>query len=138
MPEQGVKIISTDRGVIRSTVELGRDSQVRRYRRPLWRPWSKKFQCRCCEKFTLDDVDYCDVCPECGWEDWYECHDSPGQVIRPNYLSLDQARDLVLRFGVAASSEANRAGGLSIEEIERASPVERAKFRTARERVEGR
>ncbi|MCW5776625.1 MAG: hypothetical protein KIS87_09320 [Phycisphaeraceae bacterium] len=78
----------------------------------------------CCGAFSLDDVDYCNICPHCGWEDWYECHDAPGEVIRPNRVSLHEARQIVAKYGATACAHVNCAGGLSIADLERMTSVE--------------
>ena len=116
-------------GAMAYPVRLGRDAVIRPTREV---PGSgaKKFQCRCCDQFTLDVVDECDVCGNCGWEDWYECHDRPTEIIRPNYLSLTTARTVVARFGPAASCNANRAGGLSVEALEKLSPKDLAALKS--------
>ena len=97
-------------------VKLGRDAAIRPAR--MDSNGTKVFQCVCCFEFTLGVVDECDICGNCGWEDWYECHDDPKAVIRPNYISLQVARNLYARFGAGAACAANRAKGLTITELE--------------------
>lgn len=106
-----------------SPVKLGRDCATRPSQ-PGAEHGRRLFQCMCCEGFTLDDVDVCDVCTRCGWQDWYECHDSPDQEVRPNYLSLNRAREILRRWGPSAACQANRARGLSFERLERMSAEE--------------
>ncbi|MFN0011364.1 MAG: CPCC family cysteine-rich protein [Phycisphaerales bacterium] len=128
MARPGIKLVSTDQGVAKTEVLLGRDSARRPFQRLPWQPWKKRFRCECCGGFTLDSVDCCDICPECGWEDWYESHDAPDQVVRPNYISLNVARSLVQRFGVGAAASANGSHGIAVGDIERMSPDEIAKL----------
>jgi hypothetical protein len=90
----------------------------------------------CCDGFTLDYVDHCDICPKCGWEDWYECHDQPDDVVRPNYTSLNTARDIVRRFGPAAAHQVNRAKGMTAGEVESMSAEELSRLKTPREEVD--
>jgi hypothetical protein len=95
-------------------VQLGRDEAVRPFQDL---PGGRRFECVCCGQYTLERVDECDICGKCGWEDWYECHDSAGEVIRPNYVSLTVAREVVKRFGPAALCSVNRARGVTIEDL---------------------
>jgi hypothetical protein len=95
-------------------VQLGRDEAVRPFQDL---PGGRRFECVCCGQYTLERVDECDICGNCGWEDWYECHDSAGEVIRPNYVSLTVAREVVKRFGPAALCSVNRASGVTIEDL---------------------
>ena len=134
MSETGLKFVKTDDGVVASEVELGRDAKKRAFRREFLRPWRRNLQCLCCGGYTLRCVDCCEICPHCGWEDWYECHDAPEEAIRPNRLSLGDARRLVERFGPVVASDANQDGGPSIEDIERMSPGERGELNTLRKR----
>lgn len=120
----------TEAGPVSHPVTLGRDAARRSYRRPLRRPWRKIYQCLCCDAYTLDSVDCCDICPCCGWEDWYECHDSPDDQIPPNRLSLNEARRIVAVFGPAACTHVNQAGGLSVSDLERMPPSERAELKS--------
>lgn len=137
MSEIGKKIIRTPDGLVEYEVALGRDQSKRAYTTDR-DTGHRKYQCVCCSRFTLNGVDHCEICGDCGWEDWYECHDAPDQVIRPNYVSLNQAKDIVERFGTAAVSQTNKAGGLSIEMIEKMSPNELARLKTIREEIEDR
>lgn len=130
MSEPGVKIVMTVDGPVSQAVMLGRDARKRPYRRELLRPWRRRFECLCCSAYTLDVVDECDTCSLCGWEDWYECHDSPDEEIRPNRLSLNEARRIVTRYGAAACSHLNRAGGMTIADLDRLSPEEVASLKS--------
>jgi hypothetical protein len=102
-------------------VQLGRDTAVRPFQDV---PEGRRLQCVCCGQFILDRIDECDICENCGWEDWYECHDSPAEVIRPNYVSLDQARRMVAEQGPLATRLVNRAGGMAADEAVRLSRAE--------------
>jgi hypothetical protein len=113
-------------------VQLGRDAAIRAFR--MSDDGEKLFQCVCCGMYTLSSVDTCDICPDCGWEDWYECHDAPSEVVRPNYISLNDARSVLALFGPAACCEANQSGHISIHDIERMSPSELATLKTMRQR----
>jgi hypothetical protein len=120
-------------------VALGRDAKSRPSRRePL--TGSLHFQCMCCGAFSLSSVDKCDICTECGWEDWYECHDAPDTVVSPNRVSLNVARSVCMRFGAGACCELMFSRGRALErtrEIENLTAKERASLQTARQRVEG-
>jgi hypothetical protein len=138
MSEEGIKIISTPDGAVRTEVQLGRDAATR--------PWrligagegaQKQFECQACGQFTLDSVDQCDICPQCSWEDWYECHDLPDKEVRPNYSSLNRAREIVRRFGPAAFVAANEKDGPTIEEFEAMSREELAALPTLEDIVKG-
>lgn len=118
------------------SVQLGRDKE-RRPSQVFDDSGKLKFQCSCCGQFTLDEVDMCDVCSECGWEDWYECLDNPSQAIRPNRISLNDARSLVARFGAGACCEVNWTPGKKPKDIERMPASLRTTLKTARERVSG-
>lgn len=131
MAQKGIKIISTPDGVTRSEVLLGRDAAVR--------PWrlvgegdsaKRQYECQACRQFTLECVDECDICPQCGWEDWYECHDAPDKEVRPNYSSLNRAREIIQRFGPAAYVALKKKEGPSIQELEAMSPEQRAALPT--------
>lgn len=130
MTEPAVRIVMTPEGPVSQPVTLGRDTARRPYRRLLARPWRKVYQCLCCDAYTLDAVDCCDICPRCGWEDWYECHDSPDEKIPPNRLSLNEARRVVAAYGGAACTHANQSGGLSLSDLERMSPAERSELKS--------
>ncbi len=113
-------------------VRLGRDAAVRPFKDL---QGGRRYQCVCCGRFTLEYVDECDVCGHCGWEDWYECHESPLEVVRPNYISLSQAREALRRFGPGAVRRLNRARGLPPGELERLSPEQVRSFRTLDEEM---
>jgi hypothetical protein len=120
-------------------VSLGRDAECRARRREP-HTGTLYFQCMCCGAFSLSSVDACEVCRECGWEDWYECHDAPETVVSPNRVSLNVAQSVFMRFGAGACCEVNFSGGVAseqIREIESLSVKDRASLRTARQRVEG-
>lgn len=122
-----------DRGIV-YPVTLGRDAETRAFRES---DGQKQFQCVCCGQYTLNSADACAVCSQCGWEDWYECHDEPAATIRPNNISLEAARSLVQRFGPGACCEANWRGGMKrIPEIETMTPDELATLKTAQNRVQ--
>lgn len=136
MAEKGTKIIMTDHGPVASSVELGRDSATRPFKSESGKSDDRKYQCCCCGAFTLNAVDVCNICPECGWEDWYECHDEPNTAKRPNRIGLCSARDIFRRFGPGAVFQINRAGGLTIQQVEAMSVEERARLKTPREEVD--
>lgn len=117
------------------SVSLGRDADVRQSQQT---PDGKRYQCVCCGQFTLETVDACAICTECGWEDWYECLDNPSQKILPNRVSLDVARSLVQRFGPGAACEVGWATNplKRIAEVEAMPQSEYSKLQTARQRVE--
>lgn len=130
MTEPGVKIVMTPEGPVSQPVTLGRDTSRRPYRRLLARPWRKVYQCLCCDAYTLDAVDSCDICRRCGWEDWYECHDSPDEKIQPNRLSLNEARRIASEYCPAACAHVNRAGGPSVSDLEQMSPAELSQLKS--------
>lgn len=117
------------------SVTLGRDVDVRPSQET---SDGKRYQCVCCGQFTLESVDSCAICTECGWEDWYECLDNPSRKILPNRVSLDVARSLVQRFGPGAACEVGWATNplKRIAEIEAMPQSEYSKLQTARQRVE--
>ncbi|HEX8875138.1 MAG TPA: CPCC family cysteine-rich protein [Phycisphaerales bacterium] len=82
------------------------------------RPSATKYQCLCCSEYSLDSVEKYDICRKCGWEDCPESNNAPDQGISPNYVSLTAARSIVERFGAAAASQVNRAGGLTLLDLE--------------------
>jgi hypothetical protein len=62
-----------------------------------------KFQCPCCQCFTLDEVARYDICPVCFWED--DGTDSD-HGFSPNGVTLTQGRENYHHFG--ASKERSR------------------------------
>jgi hypothetical protein len=133
MSESGTKLESTTAGVVETSVELGRDARSRPFRREVFRPWRKRFQCVCCGRYTLHNVDYCDICPRCGWEDWYECHDEPDREIRPNYVSLNAARRLVQEYGVGVACQVNMRN-VSVDELKQMTAEELAALKSLDDR----
>ena len=137
MNDDAVQPLRDDDKPVAYPVKLGRDRAIRPFR---VEPVTGKtyYQCVCCGAFTLDTVDECDICPECGWGDWYECLDSPNDEVRPNYISLAAAQSLCMRFGAGACSEANspRQGAERIRDIEAMRPHLRAGLPTRRQRGE--
>jgi hypothetical protein len=138
MSQEGIKIISTSEGVVHTKVQLGRDAAIR--------PWrlvgdgedaTKQYECQACGQFTLDMVDQCDICSQCGWEDWYECHDLPDKEVRPNYSSLNRAREVIRRFGPPAYVAINQKDGPTTEELEAMSSRELAALPTLGDIVKG-
>lgn len=111
------------------SVSLGRDQAIRPWQLNPASPDKRKYLCVCCGAYSLDCVDQCDICPECGWEDWYECHDMPDRVIRPNYISLNDARSICAQYGPGAACAVNRAKGLTRAELESMSAEERAQLK---------
>lgn len=93
-------------------------SSVRPFKEDLTRPSSKKYQCLCCSEYSLDSVEKYDICARCGWEDCPESNNAPSQDVSPNYVSLNAARSIVQRFGPAAACHVNRAGGLTLLDLE--------------------
>lgn len=110
-------------------VEHGRDRASRPWRPDPTDSSKRRFQCVCRGDYTLDVVDECDVCPKRGWEDWYECHDAPDRVTRPNYISLNDARSICARYGQGAACAVNRAKGLRRAELDSMSAEELAQLK---------
>ncbi|MFG0243740.1 MAG: CPCC family cysteine-rich protein [Phycisphaerales bacterium JB054] len=111
------------------SVSLGRDKAIRPWQPNPKDPSKRRYQCVCCGEFTLDIVDECDVCPECGWEDMYECNESPDRVIRPNYISLNDARSICAKYGAGAACAVNRAKGMTRAELESMSTEQRSQLK---------
>ena len=58
-----------------------------------------KFQCPCCDHFTLDEVGIYDICPVCFWED----DGTTGEhSFSPNGIPLSEARINYVKYGVSA------------------------------------
>lgn len=133
MPESGA---NAERSGKWEVVHLGRDKNIRPFNLdPSGRQW---FQCVCCGEYTLDVVDECDICSNCGWEDWYQCHDEPDQRISPNGISLNAAKAICAKFGPGACCEANWVlGSNRLHELDAMKPDEIKRLKTAKERVEG-
>jgi hypothetical protein len=133
MSEQGTKMVTTSNGLVVHPVQFGRDARRRPFRRSLLPPWRKRYQCVCCGAYTLDSVDWCDICSRCGWEDWHEYNDAPDQCLRPNYVSLNTLRSVIQRFGYGAACHVNRARGLTVADLEAMSQAQLATLRTYEE-----
>lgn len=54
---------------------------------------AKKYPCPCCGKKTLEEQDFYNICPVCGWEDDPGQHEHPADAIGANDMSLNQARE---------------------------------------------
>lgn len=92
-----------------------------------------RFPCLCCGAVSLDepgDASLCEICGQCGWDHWYECHESPDAIIQPNYVSLRTLQDVVRRFGAAAACQINMAGGLTVEDLEAMTAAQLASLKT--------
>lgn len=53
----------------------------------------KEYQCACCEKYTIIEIDNFEVCPVCGWEDDGVQRDNPEYPNGANRISLNQAKE---------------------------------------------
>jgi hypothetical protein len=51
-----------------------------------------------------------DTCWDCFWSDDPEAWELPDEDVRPNYVSLNEARFILKTAGVAALKQANQAG----------------------------
>lgn len=51
-----------------------------------------KYLCPCCGQKTLEEVDFYNICPVCGWEDDPGQHEHPDDNIGANTMSLNEAR----------------------------------------------
>ena len=59
---------------------------------------TRKYKCRCCGYYTLDNQGLYDICPVCFWEDNNE-FDDPNEYDDCNKMTLNQARRNYLEFG---------------------------------------
>lgn len=64
----------------------------------------RRFQCPCCDHFTLAERRSFEVCPICGWEDDGQDLDELDRVSGPNHITLREARSNFERFGAADQS----------------------------------
>lgn len=132
---QGVEVQTSDynRDDVSPTgmhpVQLGRDLASRKHQPDPEDPSKRRYECLCCGAFSLSSVDNCETCRRCGWEDWYECHDRPNDPIRPNYISLTDARSIVAKYGPGAAFQVNRARGLARSELEAMTPSQIANLK---------
>ena len=88
-----------------------------------------KFACVCCGELMLDkpsDSYSYEICGNCGWEHCPMCYEKSGEIHRPNYISLDEAKEIVGLYGPGASTQINMARGLSRSKVESMSDSERA------------
>jgi len=66
-----------------------------------------RFQCPCCDFYTLHDRASFEICPVCYWEDDGQDFDRLDQVSGPNHITLRQGRENFERIG--ACDDAARA-----------------------------
>jgi len=76
-----------------------------------------RYQCPCCDYFTLDGRAGFEVCPVCYWEDDGQDLDRLDVVSGPNHITLRQGRENFVRIGAADDA----ACSLVISADERAS-----------------
>lgn len=60
-------------------------------------------QCPCCYNFTIDSDDevIVDICDVCFWQYDWVAHSKPDIIIGPNHVSLNDARENYVRYGVS-------------------------------------
>ena len=63
-----------------------------------------RFQCPCCDFYTLEQRGAYDVCPVCYWEDDGQDLDRVDEVSAPNHITLRQARRNFVRYGACDQS----------------------------------
>ena len=65
---------------------------------PVYDQRGDKFQCPCCDCYTLDGVGQYDICPVCFWED----DGTTGEHgFSPNGVPLAEGRQNYLKFGAS-------------------------------------
>jgi hypothetical protein len=60
-----------------------------------------RYQCPCCDYFTLQGRGGYEICPVCYWEDDGQDLDRLDVVSGPNHITLRQARENFVRMGAA-------------------------------------
>lgn len=51
-----------------------------------------RYECACCGQKTLEEEDFYEICPACGWEDDPVQRDDPDYAGGANRMSLNQAK----------------------------------------------
>ena len=64
----------------------------------------RRFQCPCCDHFTLGERRSFEVCPICAWEDDGQDLDELDLVSTPNHITLPQGRSNFQSFGASDQS----------------------------------
>ncbi len=73
-----------------------------------------KFQCPCCQHFTLEEVAAYDICPVCFWED----DGTTGEHgFSPNGIGLDEARGNYRAFGACKERDKQHVRKPQLDEI---------------------
>jgi hypothetical protein len=60
-----------------------------------------RYQCPCCDYYTLHARGGCEPCPVCYWEDDGQDLDRLDDVSRRNHITLREARSNFVRIGAA-------------------------------------
>ena len=58
-----------------------------------------KFQCPCCDYFTLSERGVYDICPVCSWEDDGLDIDKMDEHSGPNHMTLNEGRNNFQKHG---------------------------------------
>ncbi|NLI91850.1 MAG: hypothetical protein GX434_06460 [Peptococcaceae bacterium] len=57
----------------------------------------EKYPCACCGQNTLDEEDFFEICPVCGWEDDSVQREDPNYRGGANQMSLNEAKEAFKR-----------------------------------------
>ena len=57
------------------------------------------YKCPCCDQETLESRNENDICPICGWEDYWWDSSHPDELPTFNWVTLTQAREMFRRTG---------------------------------------